>query len=97
MEPITERSVGIDGNIFTDRRAERRHKVLKGATLRFNRGYGALECRVRNMSESGARLAFGDTAAVPPEFDFWLTGSDSPVRAVIRWRSVEDVGIEFVH
>lgn len=97
MEPITQNSIGLDGNVFTERRAKPRHKVLKGATLRFNRGYGALECRVRNLSDSGARLAFGDIAAVPPRFDFCLAGAEAPVPAVVRWRGVEDVGIEFMH
>ena len=96
MEAITQNSIGLDGEVFAERRGARRHKVLKGATLRFNRGYGALECRVRNLSDTGARLAFGETAAVPPEFDFLLTGTDKAVRATVRWRGMEDVGIEFV-
>ncbi len=95
MEAITQNSIGLDGQVFTERRAAARHKVLKGATLRFNRGYGALECRVRNLSDTGARLAFGETAAVPSEFDFWLSGVDKPRAATVRWRGLEDVGIEF--
>ncbi|MEX0956740.1 MAG: PilZ domain-containing protein [Rhizobiaceae bacterium] len=97
MGPITHNSIGLDGTVFVERRAVRRHKVLKGATLRFNRGYGALECIVRNLSDNGARLAFGDIAAVPSRFDFWLTGAEAPTPAVVRWRGVEDVGIEFMH
>jgi hypothetical protein len=95
MEAITQNSIGLEGNVFAERRAAPRHKVLKGATLRFNRGYGALECRVRNLSDTGARLAFGETAAVPPHFEFHLSGSDKPVPASVRWRGLEDVGIEF--
>jgi hypothetical protein len=97
MVPITHSSNGLDGNVFTERRAAQRHKVLKGATLHFNRGYGALECVVRNLSDNGARLAFGDIAAVPSRFDFRLSGAAAARPAVVRWRGVEDVGIEFVH
>ena len=96
MEPITQNSIGLDGEVFAERRGAPRHKVLKGATLRFNRGYGALECRVRNLSDTGARLAFGETAAVPGQFDFLLSGSDQTVAAIVRWRGLEDVGIEFI-
>ncbi|MBO6538572.1 MAG: PilZ domain-containing protein [Rhizobiaceae bacterium] len=96
MEPITQNSIGIDGEVFAERRGALRHRVLKSATLRYNRGYGALECIVRNLSDTGARLAFGETAAVPTEFDFWLNGSDAPMRAVVRWRGLESVGIEFI-
>ncbi|MBO6716767.1 MAG: PilZ domain-containing protein [Rhizobiaceae bacterium] len=95
MEPITQNSIGVDGEVFTERRGAPRRRVLKGGTLRYNRGYAALECIVRNLSDTGARLAFGETAAVPSEFDFWLAGSETPVRAAIRWRGLEDVGIEF--
>lgn len=97
MAPITHNSIELDGNVYTERRAARRHKVLKGATLRFNRGYGALECIVRNLSDNGARLAFGDIAAVPSKFDFRLSGVEAATPAVVRWRGVEDVGIEFLH
>jgi hypothetical protein len=97
MAPITHNSIGLDGNVFTERRAERRRKVFKGAKLRFNGGYGALDCLVRNFSDKGARLAFGDIAAVPSRFEFRLSGAEAPVPAVVRWRGVEDVGIEFMH
>jgi hypothetical protein len=97
MEPITQNSIGLDGNVFTERRAVRRHKVFKGAKLRFNGGYGALDCIVRNLSDNGARLVFGDIAAVPSSFDFRLSGAEASVPAVVRWRGVEDVGIEFMH
>lgn len=97
MEAITHNPIGPDGNVFTERRGAPRRRVLKGATLRFNRGYGALECIVRNLSDSGARLVFGDTAAVPPHFDVWLSGAEKPLPASVRWRGLEDVGIEFGH
>ncbi|MBO6902510.1 MAG: PilZ domain-containing protein [Rhizobiaceae bacterium] len=97
METITQNSIGIDGKVFAERRAAPRRRALKGATLRYNRGYGALECIVRNLSDNGARLAFGETAAVPSEFDFWLAGVREPRRAAVRWRGLEDVGVEFVN
>ena len=97
MAPITRNSIGLDGNVFTERRTAQRHRVFKGATLHFNRGYGVLDCIVRNLSDKGARLAFGDLAAVPSRFDFRLSGAEAATPAVVRWRGVEDVGIEFMH
>src|SRR5690606_42159974 len=52
-----------------ERRGAHRQRIFKGGVLRFNRGYGALECVVRDVSERGALLVFGDTAAVPSQFD----------------------------
>lgn len=43
MDTIREKSIGLDGEVFAERRAVTRRRVLKGATLSFNNGYGALE------------------------------------------------------
>ena len=95
MEPITTKSIGIDGDVFEDRRREPRQRVLKGGTLIFNRGYGALECVVRNRSENGAKLAFGDTAAVPARFDLRIGGDEATLDAQVRWRTMTNIGVSF--
>lgn len=78
---------------LAERRAEPRRRVLKGATLRFNRGYGALECVVRNESKKGALLAFGETTAVPTSFELRIAGQDQPRHAQVRWRTLICVGV----
>jgi hypothetical protein len=80
----------------TERRSQSRQRVLKGATIRFNKGYGALECVVRNLSENGARLAFGETTAVPPAFELRIAGDDKVREARVRWRTVDFVGASLV-
>jgi hypothetical protein len=78
-----------------ERRAEPRRRVLKGATLSFNKGYGAMECVVRNESQRGALLAFGETTAVPTSFELHVAGQHEPRRAQVRWRNLTSVGVEF--
>lgn len=95
MDAIVRKSAGLDDN-FAERRAAPRRRVLKGATLSFNKGYGALECVVRNESEKGALLAFGETSAVPPAFDMTIKGCDARRAAQVRWRTMTQVGVEFV-
>jgi hypothetical protein len=80
-----------EGN--AERRSTPRQRVLKGAIIHFNKGYGALECVVRNLSENGARLAFGETTAVPPAFDLKIAGSDTVRAASVRWRTPDAVGV----
>jgi hypothetical protein len=91
---ITTHSVGLDGEIFEERREETRRRVLKGGSLRFNKGYCALECVVRNLSDNGAKLGFGETSAVPPHFDLSVSGDDRLRRAHVRWRTVTEIGVE---
>ncbi|MGE0280007.1 MAG: PilZ domain-containing protein [Rhizobiaceae bacterium] len=95
MSPITEKSIGVDGAVFPERRADLRRRVLKGATVSFNNGYSSFECVVRNQSENGARLSLAETFALPKQF--WLIISDErPVRAEVRWSSMTAVGVEFI-
>lgn len=78
-----------------ERRAERRKRVLKGATITFNRGYGALQCVARNMTDKGAMLAFGDTAGVPAKFEIQFAHEDGKRKAHVRWRKPDLLGVEF--
>lgn len=71
-----------------------RQRVLKGATLTYNRGFCALECTVRNRSDTGARLAFGETMGLPPRFDLAVDGQQ-PRPARVVWRSMIAAGIVF--
>ncbi|MEW6633242.1 MAG: PilZ domain-containing protein [Pseudomonadota bacterium] len=87
----------VGGNaFFGERRVEQRWRVLKGATLRFNSGFGAMEGVVRNQSENGALLSFGDTTGVPPGFDLAINGAERIRAARIRWRMPTLVGVQFV-
>jgi len=95
MSPITEKSIGVDGAVFPERRGDLRRRVLKGATISFNSGYSSFECVVRNESERGARLSFAETFALPRSFWLMIAG-ERPVRAQVRWSSMTAVGVEWV-
>ena len=91
---VTTLSKTASGNI-DNRRAETRRRVLKGATLTFNRGYSAFECLVRNQSEKGAMLSLGETFALPAQFDLEISGEAGRRKAHVRWRSLQTVGVSF--
>lgn len=95
MEPIIEKSIGLDGQVFAERRTADRRRVLKGARLAFNKGFGAYECVVRNISDKGARLSFGETSAVPSQFDLQIAGEDLFRKATVRWRTMTALGVSF--
>jgi hypothetical protein len=96
MDAVVENPDGTGGEPLEDRRAFARRRVFKGAILSFNKGYGALECVVRNESENGALLSFGETSAVPPAFDLAVKGGETVRHARVRWRTLSVVGVEFV-
>ncbi len=75
-----------------ERRRQARHKVFKGGTITFNNGYGVIECVVRNLSDGGALLSFGETTGVPKIFALRIGGA-TLVNAEIRWRSATQAGV----
>lgn len=95
METITEKSIGLDGTVFAERRSAARRRVLKGAMLSFNKGYSAFECVVRNVSEKGAKLSLAETFSLPASFEVRISGEETSRKAHVRWRSMTSLGIEF--
>lgn len=85
----------LPGTDHDERRSQPRRRVLKGAIVRFNRGYGAFECVVRNLSENGAKLTFGETSAVPAAFELKIAGEDRIRDARVRWRTQDSIGVSF--
>ena len=76
-------------------RTARRQRVLKlGKILHVNNA-STIDCKIRDISESGARLICGQQVAVPNEFRF-VTQSDNIERdAKVMWRKGDEVGISF--
>ena len=56
-----------------------------------------LPCVVRNLSESGAKLSFGDSTPLPSEFILYLK-SGSPIGWKCRtiWRIENNIGVRFL-
>ena len=93
MTHITERSIGVGGEVFPDRRGEQRRRVFKGAVLRIDGGYASSECVVRSLSDHGARLCFGDALAIPQQFQMRMSDEVAFRQVEVRWRRGGDVGV----
>ena len=86
-------SAGFDG---AERRADQRHRVLKGGTLQFNNGYSSLECVIRDLSATGARIQMGETFGVPSRFTMSISGETKRIEASLRWRNSRNIGLTFL-
>lgn len=95
MDLITEKSIGIDEHVFAERRSDIRMRVLKGAVLTFNHGFSIFEGTIRNQSEHGGKLTFGEALAVPSIFELKIAGEEKPRIVRVRWRSMTALGVEF--
>jgi hypothetical protein len=76
-----------------DHRSKQRHRTLKGARIVFNGGRSTIDCTVRNLSETGAKLEVASVVGVPPTFDLALGEELRPCRVV--WRTLKQLGVEF--
>ncbi len=76
-------------------RIERRQRTILGGEILFEDGSGSLDCRIRNMSKSGARLDLLNTADVPDRFILAINNGKDRLPVRLAWRSVTSVGVEF--
>lgn len=96
MSPITEKSIGVDGTVFPERRSKIRHRCLRGATASFNKGYSVFECVAKNANEDGAKLSFGETFSLPNEFELQIAPEAERRRVRVAWRTMSTVGVKFL-
>lgn len=78
-----------------ERRLIQRRRAYKGIVISFNSGTSSFEGVARNLSETGAQLSFCETFALPPEFLVRFSGDMGWRPAVVRWRSMTDIGVAF--
>ena len=95
MDLILEKSIGIGGQVSTDRRSDIRRRVFKGVVLSFNHGFSSFEGVMRNQSEHGGKLSFGEALSLPSMFEVRIAGEEKPRTARVRWRSMTALGVEF--
>ena len=81
---------------MSDLRLAARRPSLLGARIEFNNRSSTLDCTVRDLSRTGARLALAGRSDVPDEFDLWIEDRNQRYRAQVRWRRLTLLGVEFV-
>ncbi|WP_128565584.1 PilZ domain-containing protein [Methylobacterium crusticola] len=77
------------------RKESRLRTFLKGRIV-FNGGNSSMDCLVRDLSPSGARLMLSQTATLPDGFDLIIPAKDRVHKASLRWRRDDGVGVVFV-
>jgi hypothetical protein len=77
---------------------ERRRDAVRRTALKSGRIVfkgGGVECKVRNISDGGARLELGTPQLLPHTFELHVLGM--PVRQCsLRWARDNVVGVQFV-
>lgn len=76
-----------------EHRAAQRRRMLKAATISF--GGGAIDCIVRNLSETGASLEVISPVGIPDRFTLVVDADRSKLPCRIVWRREKRIGVRF--
>jgi hypothetical protein len=76
-----------------EHRVAPRHRVLKAATIEF--GGGAIDCTIRNMSNTGAALDVTSPVGIPPQFILVLPADGLHMPCHVVWRKQKRIGVTF--
>jgi hypothetical protein len=78
----------------SEHRSGERRRALKSGKIIFNDGQSVMNCVVKNLSESGARLESDSFAGCPRQFTLRL--ADGPSYACeVKWMRVNAAGVRF--
>ena len=70
-----------------------RRRVLKAGTIEF--GGGAIDCMVRNVSDTGAALNVNSPVGIPDRFTLVVAADGSHQHCRVVWRKEKRIGVRF--
>ncbi len=77
-----------------ERRKAPRHRVLKAGNIGFNRSAG-VDCRVRNLSATGACLEVASQIGIPEYFVLAIEADHLHQACHVVWRNGNRMGVEY--
>lgn len=82
-------------NAPENRRGHVRRLVIMKGTILYSGGKITIPCRLRDISESGAKLELEQQQLLPHTFDLQIRDMP-PLRCRLRWAKGTRVGVQFV-
>jgi CheY-like chemotaxis protein len=79
-----------------DLRMSPRMRSMMGARIVFDRQFAAMDCVVRDISATGARLVLAADDVIPDEFELQIPQRGRCTRARLVWRKATTCGVKFV-
>ena len=80
---------------MSERRQSTRQKSFLRGSIYFNNRRSAIDCLIRDISATGARLIFSDTVSIPDKVEIYIPQKDETLRAHVQWRHGDEVGVAF--
>lgn len=81
----------------SDQRRSKRRQIRYGARIEPADGSGQMECLIKDVSQSGARVNVTDVERLPDDFILRFTKEETPRRRCrVVWRAKKDAGVMFL-
>ena len=78
-----------------ERRASKRWRTVLKARILFNNRSSVLDCAVRDLSETGARIYLADTSELPATFELEIPNRGLRVQGCVVWSRGANHGVMF--
>ena len=78
-----------------NKRISPRQRVLKSGKIVFAGGSFSIDCTIRNVSDTGARLQVPTTVAIPDKFSLVDVQSGKRREVKVMWRKGDLIGVHF--
>jgi GGDEF domain-containing protein len=79
-----------------DRRSERRHRVVKHGKVISGENNSIVECRIRDISNGGARITVNEYYSPPDQFVLLMMGTGEKRGVTVRWRIGNNIGVQYL-
>ena len=93
-ERLAAPSGPAEGDGGAHNRGAHRQRTLKEARVLLSDS-STINCTVRDISEGGARIAFGDAFSLPQEFRLLLVSTNTIVPVKLLWQRGKIAGVGF--
>ena len=78
------------------RRVGQRKRTFLAARVVFNNRSSVIDCTVRDLSPSGARLVFGHPLPLPAQFELEIPSKGQVLCCSLRWSAGVSCGVHFL-
>jgi hypothetical protein len=78
-----------------ERRITSRQKSFLQGRIFYNHRRSSVDCLVRDVSDTGAKLVFGGTVNIPDVVELYHSNTDEVRRAKVQWRKGNEMGVDF--
>ena len=79
-----------------DRRYEQRRRVVKHGKVIAGENNSIFDCRIRDVSSTGARISVNEYYSPPDQFTLLLVGTGDKRTVHVRWRVGNDIGVQYI-